>query len=266
MLMGELSGAYTNCLDKVKALQTVYIVDKRTLIMPHFFDGMGRASGGQCGDIADLLLTRLHLSGLIDLINNKLDDDPILVSLGRGNNRSHFSRSRHVWIGLTKKSDSDYKNMIVLDAAYQEISHIQVNGYRLGELQLATKVEKPLSMEINLAPITISNSGIDVFSSYDKVLGVSEDKSVSFAIGFTRHQDEYIPYIRVAHVSGVQTGIFLINPLTNKIDSDFDSGSFSLTKSAYSEMQAMLLQAANIQYIPVAECPYPLDGLMHIEW
>jgi hypothetical protein len=99
---------------------------------------------------------------------------------------------------------------------------------------------------------------IDIGNSSEKVLGLSEDKSVKFSLGFVYHY-KHLPYIRVDHANGEDGAIYIKNPYRDNILVTHRVDSFALSQSANSELHAMLDATDNIMFIPFEQGPADLE-------
>ncbi len=253
-IVSEFDGAYRNCLEKIKTIEAFLVEDDigYSVTIPSKFDDKGLSSIANCRDIADVMIEQIRVSHILDIVNSKNPEGPVELRLAKGSNRTHFSKAVHVWVGLQKKSDSDSRGMIVLDGSYQEISHLKSNGYRVYGSDYPENVEKESSsVQLDLSDIIIQKDSIRVYSSHDRVIGISQDKSVSFSIGFTLHQGKIIPFIRVGHSNGTDAVIYLINPYSGEASHDFRDKAFTLTSAADAELKDMLNAINQIKFLPI---------------
>lgn len=260
-LVGAFEGMYTNGPARLSAIRTVYVSDPGTLVIPNFRDG----EGGSCGDISSLLAAKLHHSGLISEVNKKNQNNPIRIYTAQGHNTSHFQKGFHVWTALARESDHDFRNMVVLDGSYQQISHIQTNGYKVSRAEQPVAKRRESKEVFQTARMDIYENSIQVYSAEDEVLGLSRDKSVSFGLGFTRFHRKFIPFIRVVDTHEGDA-VFLINPNSHHLNCAYRDTSFELTETAASEVKRMLDSASQFQFLPIKEAPDSLLRKTHIRW
>lgn len=132
----------------------------------------------------------------------------------------------------------------------------KTNGYYLFGSDLTEDVVHEAEVVLPWSLIDMREDGIEAERLSDRVLGLSSDKSVSFAIGFANswnHVYVNIPYIRVTHENGEDEAIFMINPCSHTMNHEFKNETFSLSESAKIELQQLLQAAQQITFIPIEE-------------
>lgn len=188
------------------------------VILADYFDSEVRLDG-QCGDIASQLIRALNYSGFLPGLNEVLTRKylpKILPVHSVGLSRTHFNTegSNHVWTGLIQEG-ADPKNQVVVDASFQEIANLEINGYELGEPTI-----NPPSFSVNKASV-ISVSRLIVDENeialkgdfYATILGISDDGRFAYGLGFARQSGakKIYPFITLGREAGgpVQTSCFL---------------------------------------------------------
>lgn len=254
----QFDGSYANCLIKIQAMSVLKKRGRWSISVPHFNEQDDLPVGGSCREITDAIIRKVAKSGILEDVN-KQSKQRIELRIVKGTNTTHFSDGGHVWACLIRGSNMD--DMVVIDAAYQSISHLKSNGYRVWNSDAYQDVPIVTESELSISSIVIHANSIEVISINDRVLGLSTDKTVSFGFGYTTqsmvstspHFNTIIPFIRVGGTNRLDDGIFLLNPNSGEINTEFKNSPFQLSDSVTQELYSMLLAAGNIEFVDELE-------------
>lgn len=241
---------YDLCREKLKRIaeQTILVQKKNKreqLILPYFFDAMGRFDG-QCGDIGLQFLAQSHFSGLMEDINATASLPPgerLLMSHCYGRSPTHFCQegATHVWNGLVQvDAQNRLIDYVLIDAAFQVIDRIEETQYQPTAINYGvTEINNGLVHavqrvhEFDLEKNTFE-TGIDNFV----VLGMSDDWKYSYGLSFVRPKESgrswmpfshfsarnrFIPVLARIDANG-ENDYFCFHPFTNRLEGTIFSG------------------------------------------
>ena len=164
---------------------------EEVVILPDYFDSEVRLDG-QCSDIASQLIRALNYSGFLASLNMVLTTSrrpKILPIYSMGLSRTHFNTkgAKHVWTGLIQEG-ADPGNQVVVDASFQEIANLEINGY-----ELKKPIINPPSFSVDKAAVvpicelTIDEIRIHALTDFSAaILGTSDDGRFVYGLGFAR--------------------------------------------------------------------------------
>lgn len=174
-----------------------------TILLPGFFGGV--ATGlGQCSDLTAFQLLELHNSGLLHRINESIicswesgllsGEYPkmLMPIFGVGQSPKFFDRpeATHIWLGLSQEISTYTSDMVVLDGAFQEVSLLSANGYRvnLSRTKLhPARLTIDRACEIPVAELPRKLYFSDAISIRNApVLGISADRLAIISVTFLR--------------------------------------------------------------------------------
>jgi hypothetical protein len=220
------------------------------VILPGFYDGKARMDG-QCGDIAIQLLNSLHFTGFLEDLNHYLTKKrktPVVPCLVNGPSRTHFSEfdMNHVWVTLTQVPNTNPKDMITIDASFQEIS--VKNGYLPMHIVYNPRfVTLPSNARIQVGNCTANVVAPGKLPAETAILGASNDRSVMYGLGFVRfdEESEIVPFVEVwaARPKNRRTTLMLNRykePLWNNFSND-------LTIAQQAEIKDLIYKLDNLQ-------------------
>jgi len=271
MHTGVFKGQYAQCVNKVKAIAKRPAglstdSDLQTHItIPHFFSGMERSYGGQCGDLADSLMANLDTAGVAETLKR----EKLRLCRVAGQSPTHFNQegSHHIWCGvfpqnrsLTEvlKNNVNYQKTIILDPSRQIIATAAEAQYQIRHgwgnvAKNRRKTPRTLSMTLQINRLDCIKEAHDDFHPDKVVLGMSADDKLAYGIGFGSFFDRgnhllfIVPYICVMPPDGISSAIFYIDPFTKTI-AQHPNNPIILDDSQRDEIEQMLTIAANIQY------------------
>lgn len=212
---GRQNGQYLRCVEKMAAIKTVYfgpdLFGDHNVIIPYFYNRAGeRPTGGQCGDLAIQTFLDLEKSSVKKILRE--GPSYLKIQIVHGQSRTHFNRPRlgHVWLGITRVLEGRFvkdHNMVVVDPAFQEISHINSNGYRMSRkfdftpgMEREHALKRPLS-DINLGKALRAPTQ-DEFPWNGEIVGMSSDGMYGLGLGFIKRRGNPQPYIMSRYESG----------------------------------------------------------------
>lgn len=159
--------------------------------LPNFSDAMGRLSG-ECIDIARQWTIQMHFGGLLEDMKAEAfaqNKHELAVLHCQGHSRTHFSRAEanHAWNGiclLDKKKRIIPSSIVLIDAAFQEITPLQESGYKPALTTIPDSYIIPRDCTFSCGVISSSR----VREGSGVILGRSEVEDTVYALSFAHSE------------------------------------------------------------------------------
>jgi hypothetical protein len=180
----EFESSYKNVFEKLSSLAQVPLkVEDSKVIITNWLDVLSRFNGGDCVDIAIMLLGKWEESGLI----NKLEELGYTIIFAEGSEPQFFNKTEdnHAFILIENQSSS-----IVVDPALQIIDNLETSGYSVREKTTITDI-----LQLNRG----NDRVIDLNSNLKEsaVIGITDNSEYAIGISFKSENGKIIPFTKL---------------------------------------------------------------------